>query len=31
MGYVEEEEFKTIMDETQRLLDDLKRRRTRSD
>lgn len=25
MGYVEEEEFKTIMDETQRLLDDIKR------
>lgn len=25
MGYVEEEEFKTIMDETQRLLDDLKK------
>ncbi|MEU4134614.1 hypothetical protein, partial [Streptomyces wuyuanensis] len=25
MGYVEEEEFKTIMEETQRLLDDVKR------
>lgn len=25
MGYVEEEEFKTIMEETQRLLDDIKR------